>query len=191
MKSAGIDMKKTLLAILLVFLWVLPLGAEVRYVMTDFKVSVREAPTDDAGRLGYISAGEKVELVKTEAGWAQIRLPNGKLGWLVAHYLVADPPFSQDTDGLRRSQMLLQEENKALELESTDLKKENAQLKKSKQNLVKQMEELQRNLEHKEGTNFLGGIILGALCAILGVLIGVIIARPRSSRYKKDLRIEL
>lgn len=119
--------------------------AETTYVFGEFKTMLRTGPGTSRKILSMIPSGQQVEVIGQEDEWSQIRLPDGREGWIPTLYLSKRTPISILYQQLEARHNALVETNKtleqkALELTSTDdelgrtLKETQAQLKKVETN---------------------------------------------------------
>ena len=180
-------MNRIVFSILIVLILVSLASAETKYITTDFRVSVREAKNEESNRLGFFKAGDQIELIKVEGLWALVKMPNGQQGWVVARYLVDDPPMKEMVNKLKQDLVLLKEENSALKLEVKDLEKKNVTLKKESDLVTKNVSGIQRDLEIKRGYYRVLGIIFGGGFVIIGIIIGIFLGKPRDGGYNDSL----
>nr|WP_317413920.1 SH3 domain-containing protein [uncultured Solibaculum sp.] len=60
--------------------------------VTATSLRVREAPTTDSAVIDGLQQGDIVTIVGTQSGWYQVRLPDGRLGFVSALYIEIQPP---------------------------------------------------------------------------------------------------
>ena len=56
-------------------------------VVTGAGVNVRGGPGTNFSKIGFVSKGDKLAVISEKNGWYQLRLTNGKTGWVIGSYL--------------------------------------------------------------------------------------------------------
>ena len=131
--------------------------AETRYISGIIQITLRTGPGIDHRVIAMVKSGQEVEIIDTGEEWTQIKLLDGKAGWVLTRFLTEKQP---------RSIILEQAEqnNKNLTLEVTKLLEENAKLKEGKKQIQselshskKMLNEVSRSYEilKKESSEFL------------------------------------
>lgn len=110
-------------------------GAETMYVTDILRLTLRAGPGAGNEIVAVTQSGQSLEVIVTNEEWSQVRLPNGKEGWVLGRYLT---PYR--TSGLKLE--ILQKKFDALMEQASSLREENAKLKKDFQ---KTNTELQKN----------------------------------------------
>ncbi|MCG2635414.1 MAG: TIGR04211 family SH3 domain-containing protein, partial [Gammaproteobacteria bacterium] len=84
---------KARLLLLFVLFFALPVLAESRYVVDEFKITVRTGEGTQFGIISMLRSGDKVEVVSRNAdsGWSRVRLASGKEGYALSQYLQRTP----------------------------------------------------------------------------------------------------
>lgn len=84
--------------ILLLLICVLPVAAQeadtgVRYISDETAITLREDKGMNAPVAALLKSGTRVELLQTDAssGYARVRGPQGREGWVLARYLSTEP----------------------------------------------------------------------------------------------------
>jgi uncharacterized protein YgiM (DUF1202 family) len=183
-KEGEISMKKMPLYFILVVVCLLSVQgnglAETMYVTDRLYLSLRKGPDTGEPSLTVLPSDTKVDVIETEGNWAQVKLENGKTGWVIKKYLVKDVPKSVIIEQLKE-----QMEKKSLIPER--LQKENAALKKEIDGLKSEILQKNKSLEvtSKEKTlKRLKEIYATGIVALLGgIIIGYLVRRPKKSRY--------
>ncbi len=163
------------------------------YVTDRLYLSLRSAPDPELPAATLLPSDTKVEVVGTEGDWAEVKLEDGKTGWVMKKFLTNDFPARLTNEELKR-----QVENKSAILEK--LEKENASLRKqiseqvmteTKSNgLKKKIETLQNQIAEqkkrlevttKENTvERLKEVYVAAIVALfVGLVIGYLVRRPK------------
>lgn len=113
--------------------------AETMYVTDVLRITVREGNGSDYKVVDVLESGQEVEVISTSDEWANVRLPNGKKGWLVGKYLTSRKAGSAALEKMQEKEALLNTQNAALRKEINQLRDElkniNLQLAESKQAL--------------------------------------------------------
>ena len=134
-------MKKISLIILMstaALLYATSLFAQDTYVTEITTVTMRTGPGISHKILAMLKSGTKLEVVKYQKDWSQVRTQKGKTGWVLTRFLTQKVP-----DALVVQQ--LQQQN-------TELKNKLAEQKTELNNKLVQTEEENRNLTIKNAT---------------------------------------
>ena len=154
--------------------------AETMYVTDRLYLSLRKGPDLGQPSVVVIPSDTKVDVLETEGNWAQVKLEDGKTGWVMKRYLVTEVPKSLIIEQLKE-----QIEKKSLIPEG--LQQENAALKKEIGALKSEIHKKDKSLEvtSKENTlKRLKEIYATGIVALLGgIVIGYLVRRPKKSRY--------
>ncbi len=84
--------------------------AQTYYVAPTAEVPLRIAPDSKRKILAILSDGAKVELIKKEGDWANVRTSSGKEGWILKRYLSAQPPLKEQVAALKDENSRLREQ---------------------------------------------------------------------------------
>jgi SH3 domain protein len=116
--------------------------AETQYINDKMKITLRTGPANDRKIIALLSIGQEVEVLKPGEEWTQVRLDNGKEGWVVSRFLTNNMPSSIELEMLKNKHQallardaLLLEESKALKSENNAFSNELADTKKRLQAL--------------------------------------------------------
>ena len=170
--------------------------ADTMYVTDRLYLSLRSAPNPELPALRLVPSDTKVEVLATQDKWAQVKLEDGRTGWVVRKFLVKDPPKSMVIEDLKR-----QIENKSITLER--LEEENRSLKENlperagqgvkEEALRKQIETLKAQLAQQNKNVKLNTreetlerleevYVTGIIALILGIVIGYLVRRPKKKK---------
>jgi len=123
--------------------------AETKYINDKMKITLRTGPANDRKIIALLNIGQKVEVIKPGEEWTQIRLDNGKKGWVVSRFLTNKMPSSIELEILKNKHQalsardaLLLEENKTLKADNKAFSNDLAGTKKRLQTLDKSYETL-------------------------------------------------
>ena len=115
--------------------------AETRYVSEDFEITMRTGPGSDRKIISLIASGREVELINEGDEWSQVRLANGKEGWVLTRYLTQATPTALKLERLESKYADVIEENKELKEKMSELSSGNrtvgSELKKTQDALDK------------------------------------------------------
>jgi len=122
--------------------------AETRYVTDKMQITFRTGPGNDRKILSLLNSGQPVTFLQPEGEWAKVSLQNGKEGWVLQRYLLAEVPcririkdVSKALEGLKTEREAMQKTNQELEADkarlATDLKKTRQELAKTQESYEK------------------------------------------------------
>ena len=127
------------------------------YVSDTLKLTLRTGPSIENKIIAVIESGQEMEVIKFGDEWSQVRLANGKEGWVLSRYLTTD-----ETNGIKLQRLETKHKNlmiQAAELleENNGLKTENTRLSSELEAMQKQLEKIQTDYEalKTEATEFL------------------------------------
>ena len=108
-------------------------GAETMYVTDILRLTLRSGPGAGNEIVAVAQSGQELEVIVNNEEWSQVRLPNGKEGWVLRRYLT---PYR--TSKLKLE--ILRKKFDALMAQTTSLREENARLKKDFQKTSAELE---------------------------------------------------
>ncbi len=122
-------MKKIVVwSVVLVVLWGTPLWAQRMYVTENIKITLRTGQGTDHKIISMVPSGQLVDVLAQGEQWSQVRLPNGKEGYLLNRYLTQEEPSRLILARLRNKQDRLITQVEALRKENASLKGDNKRL---------------------------------------------------------------
>ena len=131
--------------------------AETQYISGVLQITLRSGPGTDHRVLAMLKTGNRVEIITTEGDWTQVRLENGKEGWILSRFLTDKEPHSvmleqiqQKNEELSSQFKSLQEIHEKQKSSNKWLESELAETKKKLKQAVAQYEALK-----KESSEFL------------------------------------
>ena len=131
--------------------------AETRYVTDKMHITFRTGPGNDRKIISLFNSDQPVTILQSEGEWAEVRLPNGKEGWVLQQYLSAEVPcririqdVSSSLESLKKELNVVQTAYQQLDAEKTSLEKD---LKDSRQELAKTKQSYEKL--KKEAAGFL------------------------------------
>jgi len=105
--------------------------AETRYVTDLLKLPLRTGPSTEYKILDLVKSGQQLEVVGPGKDWSQVRLPNGKEGYVLNRYLVGQPTSAVQLAKLQSKYTGLRQQATALIEENNRFKEENKTFKSS------------------------------------------------------------
>ena len=98
--------------------------ASTYYVSPTAEVPLRIAPDSKRKILAILSDGAKVELIRKEGDWANVRTSSGKEGWILKRYLSPDPPLKDQLKAMKEENARLKDQLKQLTANASDTTRE-------------------------------------------------------------------
>ena len=114
-------------------------SAETMYVRDILKITMRAGRGVEYKILEVLESGQEAEVLSIDDEWANVRLKNGKEGWVSAKYLTSE---KTSTMVLKK----IQEKASSLDSQVSALRAENAKLKEEIKGLGLQLAESGQNL---------------------------------------------
>lgn len=100
---------------LLVLSATLNAAAQILYVKPSSEITLRRGQGTDFKIIAVVRDGTAVEILSEENDWAQVRLPDGKEGWVLRRYLSETPPLGQQLEQLEQEKAALTSTSEALQ----------------------------------------------------------------------------
>jgi SH3 domain protein len=66
--------------------------AKTMFISEEFEVTMRTGPGNDRKIVAMVPTGREVELINKGAEWSEVRLPNGREGWILNRFLTEQAP---------------------------------------------------------------------------------------------------
>jgi len=105
-----------------------PSFSEDMYVASVTEISLRTGPSVDNKIVAMLKTGSKLEVIEFNTDWSQVRIDNGKSGWVLSRFITPKKPEILLLDELKeKNQALLskiaqlEEENKSLVAKTASL----------------------------------------------------------------------
>ena len=108
-----------------VILAAFPAFAETNYVSDEMHITFRSGPASDRKIIKLLKSGQALEVLQKEGEWSQVRLPNGKEGWVLHRYLTAAEPCDMVLERLSANHATLNDRADILDKENSSLKSRN------------------------------------------------------------------
>ena len=103
--------------------------AETRYVTDVLRLRLRSEKGSDQNILGVVMSGQPVDLIQIEDQWAQVRLPDGKEGWVPSRFLTSRKTSAIVLENLQTQHQSLKDQLGGIMDENRHLTKENKRLR--------------------------------------------------------------
>ena len=116
--------------------------AESMYVTDVLKLTLRSGPSTEYKILAVIESGQQVDMLEPGEEWSQVKLADGKEGYVLTRYLLRDPTHNVRLEQLQNKHKAAMQQSAALLEENTRLKDENKKLKSTLQSNEKMLEDL-------------------------------------------------
>jgi SH3 domain protein len=105
--------------------------AETVYVTDLVKLPLRTGASTEYKILALVESGQQLEVVEPGDDWSLVRLANGKEGYVLTRYLVAQPTSAVQLEQLQSKYTALRQQVKSLTEENSRFKDENQTFKSS------------------------------------------------------------
>ena len=122
--------------------------AETRYVTDLLKLPLRTGPSTEYKILALVESGQQLEVVEPGENWSMVRLDNGKEGYVLNRYLVAQPTSDVQLKELQSKYNVLKQQADALTEQNNRFKEENETFKTSLDSSEKERSKL--DTDYKE-----------------------------------------
>ncbi len=122
--------------------------AETRYVNDIMKITFRTGPGIAHKVLDEVPSGERVEVLRTENTWSQVRLTDGRTGWVLNRFLTGDRPKTLQLKQAKEKAAELTERMSKLSAQNEQLKTENESLKETVEKTRADLTEVRRSYEN-------------------------------------------
>jgi SH3 domain protein len=170
--------------------------AETMYVTDQLFLSLRSAPDPEQPAMELLRSDTKADVLRTEGDWAEVRLEDGRSGWVMKRFLVEDLPKSliiEELKGQLKDEDLvlerLRQENASLKKQIADratLEAKEVALKRRMGTLENQIAQQTQRLEMTTRENAqkrLKGISVTAVMALfVGSMIGYLVGRQKKKQ---------
>lgn len=132
--------------LLILCLFATSIQAETMYISDNLKITLRSGPSTGNKIIAVLESGQIVEVVNPGEEWTQVKMANGKEGWVLSRYLTPSA-----THNLRLER--LQSKHKNLTAQAAALIEENNRLKSENKEFRSEFETTQKQLQ-KTSTEF-------------------------------------
>lgn len=131
--------------------------AATRYISEEFEVPMRSGQSGEHRIISLIPSGRTVELVAQGQEWSQVRLPNGREGWVLTRYLTDKVPSAMQLERLERTHAEVARQHGELREKTAELEAENRRLSDALNQTRENMSRIETNHEtlKRESAEFL------------------------------------
>ena len=142
-------MMRSLIALMVAIVLAVPLlagttEAKTMYVTDVLRLTLRSEPGSGSEIVGVLKSGQSLEIVEENEQWAQVRLPEGKEGWVPIRFLTPEKTADLKLARLQQSFDTQKNELAAIRIEAAEVKKQNELLSKELDQQRRQAEEAQK-----------------------------------------------
>lgn len=168
---------------------------EVRYISDDLYTFLHAGPGRNFRILGSVTAGTEVTQLRVdnEAQYVEIIDDKNRQGWVDASFIMPSPSIRSQLasfqENLSTANQSIDQQDQALSnlnRQLRDLQAENTSLKQQKEQLEAQQVELQRKISVQDKSEQQQWFIRGGGIAIIGVVLGIIVAYLPKKRRRND-----
>lgn len=125
-------------------------SAESRYISDQLEINVRTGKTPKHRIVSVLKSGSKVTIIEQDdSGWSQIRMANGKEGWVLTRYLSRQPVARAQLAAMQReikakdkNLLRMQEKLDNITRERSELQQERATLEAENASLEGQLKDI-------------------------------------------------
>ncbi len=103
-------------------------AAQTRYISEEFEVPMRSGQSLEHRIVALIPSGRTVELLEQGTEWSQVRMANGREGWVLSRYVTDVMPSAMQLARLESRHAEVASLNKELQEKSAELASENKRL---------------------------------------------------------------
>ncbi|WJG09035.1 TIGR04211 family SH3 domain-containing protein [Aliiglaciecola sp. LCG003] len=170
-------------------------SGDIRYITDDLYTFIHSGPGRDYRILGSVMAGSRVSVLQEDkqTGFIEIIDDKQRTGWVDAKLIVSQRSVRELVPSLQQSlqqakEQLTQEQQNddLLNQQLSDINSRNALLLKDLASLKKDNERIQRELDAQDQSEQMQWLTRGGIIAVVGMLLGVIIAYLPKKRRRND-----
>ena len=162
--------------------------SERGWVRDEVRLNLRMGPGNENRIIGVLKTGNAVEILNNESEWTEVRLEDGREGWIPVGYLVPEPPASLRVGELEDRVGQLSRELASSQSEATRLREVNSRL-------AGEARQRRDDAEVQGGGGGRGGgdrwpeMITGASILVVGMLVGAALHRNAARHPSSRIRI--
>ncbi len=164
-------------------------SAEPAWVRGGVRINLRTDAGTQFRIIGGVTTGDAVEIVGRTEGWTQVRLPDGKTGWIPAGYLQPEPPPTVRLAQLEDEAASLRAQLESSNARGIELTSSNESLGSRASDQGREIERLQvENTEMRAGRRWPEWITAASVLGA-GMLLGAILHRNATRRPTSRIRL--
>lgn len=187
-----------LLSVVVLFvLWTRENGfAQTMYVTDRLYLSLRSEPDPELPAITLLPSDTEVEVLSTEGQWAQVKLSDGRTGWVMKRFLVEDVPKSVMIEELQQKIATKDVILEKLETEMASLKERSSEqtatganedaLKRKiadlKNQILRQRRQVEARTKQQTLERLKNAYMIGIIALFVGLLVGYFLGKPRKRR---------
>jgi SH3 domain protein len=189
------------------------LWAKTMYITDRIEVGLRSSTSIEQKIITMLKTGDPVQVLEGDKNWTKVKLANGTVGWIATRFLVeqikpanaVDSKLQEELRGLKEKNHALEQEKAALVKDLEETKKQNTLLAQEKsrpdspalQDLAAKNEKLEKDIAAYQkqlavqggevkvkGESNIKWFLAGAGVLLLGILLGVLLARGRRKQSR-------
>ena len=133
-------------------------SAATRYVSdTTVEANLRTGTQKENRIIALLRPGTQLEVLREEAGWAEVNLADGRTGWILKRYLSERPPWRLTAEKLATENEQLRAQVATIRNGHQDLLQKNKELQKQTDLQQGELEKVRRDYEElkNSATNYL------------------------------------
>ncbi|MDO9528575.1 MAG: TIGR04211 family SH3 domain-containing protein [Syntrophales bacterium] len=121
--------------------------AETMFVTDSFKITLRTGPSNENKVIAMLKSNEELEVLEKGEDWVNVRLKNGKEGYVLRRFLTSEIPKFSVIIGLQEKVEKLKNEVSSLGKSKERLEKSNLELESSLFSREKELTKVKRDYE--------------------------------------------
>lgn len=164
-------------------------AAESAWVSGEIRLNLRTGPGIQYRIVGVLTTGEGVQVLQRAEKWTQVRMPDGKQGWIPGGRLQAEPPPTVRLIQLEEETTELSSKLEAITSQRDGLQETNATLSANDSEQSSEVDRLTReNMELRAGARW-PEWITGASVLSVGMILGALLHRSSARRPGPRIRL--
>ena len=164
-------------------------AADTGWVRSYIRLNLRSGAGTQFKILGAVETGDELRVLSRGESWTRVQSADGRIGWIPAGYLEAEPPPTLRLQQLETETASLRSELEEIRTEASQLRESNATLAATDSGQREEIESLKiDNYELRAGSRYQEWIT-GALILSLGTLVGAFLHRNSTRRPSSRIRL--
>lgn len=167
--------------------------AATSHIADDVQLFMHSGPSYEYRITGRVRSGESIEVLDSKGDYIQIKLSDGKTGWVPNRYVAEGVSQLQQLpeirDALETSQKTVSLQAEEIRLLKERLASIQAENELSTEEIVKrdtQIRDLNFQIQNMDQSNLMRWLTHGGLIALGGVIIGLIVPHLPKRRKQRD-----
>ncbi len=164
-------------------------SAEEAWIRGEVRLNVRTGPGTQYRIVDVVKTGDQMTIARRSEGWTEVKLADGKAGWIPAGYLAPEPPPALRLQDLERETSGLRSQLDEARSRAERLAQENEGLSTRDRERETELERLDiENRNLKAGARW-PHWITGALILLTGMTIGWVFSKLPGRRATRRIKI--